>query len=408
MAEIGADIGGAPTGDRAPSGRSTGPTMAVLGAVSTTVACVVPVFLVGGLAVQIGSELHFSPAGLGLAVAVYFGVSALASVPAGGLVERYGPVTAARAGICLSAASLLAIAGLARSLAALTGLLAASAAANALGQLASNATLAHRVPTGRQGLSFGLKQSAVPLSTLLAGAAVPAVALTLGWRWAFVLAAVAALGALPLVPPDGRSNRRDRAGRGPGAATAALVVIGLGATLAAAAANALGTFLVDSSVGRGLDPGVAGLTLAFGSAVCVATRIGGGALADRWDRGHIAVIAGLLTVGAGGVALLAVGGTAALVIGVTLGFGLGWAWPGLQNFAVVRLHPQAPAAATSITQTGVYAGACIGPLALGAVAARLGYPTMWTVAAVAMLFAAAFMLLGARMTRRPVTHVDHG
>jgi predicted MFS family arabinose efflux permease len=156
-------------------------------------------------------------------------------------------------------------------------------------------------------------------------------------------------------------------------------------------------FLVDSSVARGLEPGLAGLTLTFGSAVCVTARIAGGALADRWDRGHIAVIAGLLTVGAAGVALLAVGGTVPLVIGVALGFGLGWAWPGLQNFAVVRLHPQAPAAATSITQTGVYAGACVGPLALGAVAAHAGYPRMWTVAAVAMLLAAGFMLLGARL-----------
>ena len=62
-------------------------------------------------------------------------------------------------------------------------------------------------------------------------------------------------------------------------------------------------------------------------------------------------------------------GTAALVVGVVLGFGLGWAWPGLMNFAVVRLHPQAPAAATSITQTGVYAGGCLGPLSLGSLAA---------------------------------------
>ena len=44
------------------------------------------------------------------------------------------------------------------------------------------------------------------------------------------------------------------------------------------------------------------------------------------------------------------------------------------NFAVVRLHPQAPAAATSITQTGVYAGGCLGPLALGALAGRRRLP----------------------------------
>ena len=167
----------------------------------------------------------------------------------------------------------------------------------------------------------------------------------------------------------------------------------MAATLAAGAANALGTFLVDSAVGRGIAPGPAGLALTLGSAVCVAARVGGGWQADRFPSRQVGVIAGLLAAGAVGLGLLAVRGTVPLVAGVVLGFGLGWAWPGLMNFAVVRLHPQAPAAATSITQTGVYAGGCLGPLGLGALAAAAGYPTMWTVAARAMLLAAAAMVL---------------
>ncbi|WP_375373522.1 MFS transporter [Micromonospora sp. ATA51] len=171
--------------------------------------------------------------------------------------------------------------------------------------------------------------------------------------------------------------------------------------MAAAAANALGTFVVDSSVGRGLSPGLAGLTLTLGSAVCVVARVGAGWLADRRAGGHVALIAGMLVVGAGGLGLLALAGPVPLVAGVVLGFGLGWAWPGLMNFAVVKLHPQAPAAATSITQTGVYAGGCLGPLALGAVAAHLGYPTMWAVAAASMLVAATLMLTGSRLLTHP-------
>ncbi|SIN30206.1 MFS transporter [Micromonospora cremea] len=384
----------------APDTARTRPIRASAGAVLTTVACVLPVFLLGGLAVQMGADLGFSPAGLGLAVAVYFGVSALASVPSGRLVERYGPTVVARCGIVLAAGSMLAVAVLARSYPVLVGLLALSAAANALGQLASNAALAQHVPTRRQGLSFGVKQAAIPVSTLLAGAAVPTIALTAGWRWAFVAAAGAALTTLPAVPRQlpGRARRAGatRAGR----ATVALVVIGVAATLAAAAANALGTFLVDSAAARGLSPGLAGLTLTLGSAVCVAARVGAGWLADRRASGHIALIAAMLVVGAGGLGLLALTGAVPLVAGVVLGFGLGWAWPGLVNFAVVRLHPQAPAAATSITQTGVYAGGCLGPLSLGPLAAHLGYPTMWTTAAVSMLLAAALMLVGSRLLTR--------
>ncbi|MEU8314824.1 MULTISPECIES: MFS transporter [unclassified Micromonospora] len=373
------------------------------GATLTTIVCVLPVFLVGGLAVQLADELRFSPAGLGLAVSVYFGVSALASVPSGALVERFGPAPVARAAVVLSAASLLAVAGLARSYPVLVALLALSAAANALGQLASNAALAEHVPASRQGLSFGVKQAAVPAATLLAGLAVPTVALTAGWRWAFVAAAVAALAALPAVPRAGRDRRAGTAsGRRPGG-RGPLVVIGLAATLAAAAANALGTFLVDSAAARGLSPGLAGLTLTLGSVVCVLARVGFGWLADRRTSGHVGLIAGMLLTGSAGLILLAVTGSAPLVAGVVLGFGLGWAWPGLMNFAVVRLHPQAPAAATSITQTGVYAGGCLGPLGLGALAGAAGYPAMWLTAATAMLVAAVLMLLGARLLRPTAT-----
>ena len=322
-----------------------------------------------------GDDLGFSPAGLGLAVSVYFGVSALASVPSGRLVERVRPGRGGpRSPSHSPPARLLAIAGLARSYPVLVGLLALSATANALGQLASNAALARHVPARRQGLSFGVKQAAIPASTLLAGAAVPAIALTAGWRWAFVAAAGAALAALPAVPPQAAGPARERAAQRGGGATTALVVVGAAATLAAGAANALGTFVVDSSVHRGLTPGPAGLALTLGGAVCVAARIGVGWLADRRDTGHVALIAAMLVVGAVGLGLLAVAGPVPLTVGVVLGFGLGWAWPGLMNFAVVRLHPQAPAAATSITQTGVYAGGCLGPLALGALAGATWLP----------------------------------
>ncbi|MCA2214589.1 MFS transporter [Jidongwangia harbinensis] len=375
------------------------PWSAATGALTTTIAVSIPVFLVGGLAVQIGDELGFSPAGLGLAVSAYFGASALASVPAGAVVERYGSTRVARYAIGLAAASLFAVAVAARSLWSLVAVLVLGAAANALGQLASNSSLAQHVPVRRQGLSFGVKQAAIPVSTLLAGVAVPTVALTVGWRWAFVLAGVLALAVIPLTPKENDGHRRSR-GDGADRATMALVVLGVAGMLAAGAANALGTFLVDSAVVRGVAPGPAGLALTLGGVVCGLARIIGGWQADLRPGRQVGVIAGLLAVGAAGLALLAVPGTPALVAGVVLGFGLGWAWPGLMNFAVVRLHPQAPAAATSITQTGIYAGGCVGPLGLGGIAAAAGYPVMWTVAATAMVSAAALMLLGSAMLRR--------
>ena len=133
-----------------------------------------------------------------------------------------------------------------------------------------------------------------------------------------------------------------------------------------------------------------------GQRVGAATRVGCGWLADRRAGNHLTVVAGTLGVGAAGLALLAVPGGSALVVGTVIGYGLGWSWPGVLNFAVVRLNPAAPAAATSITQSGVYVGGCVGPLLFGLLAAN-SYPTAWLAAGTTMLAAAALMLLGRRL-----------
>jgi MFS family permease len=364
--------------------------------VTTTTVAVLPVFLTGALAVQISAELGIDPAGLGLVVALYFGISALASLPCGWLVERFGSGPTSRAAVTGVAVAMTAVAAFAYSYASLVAVLLCSAWCNVLGQLSSNLTLARYVPATRLGLSFGVKQSAIPLATLLSGVAVPAVALTVGWRWAYVIGAALALAALLVTPQDTAGHNRTVPAPGE-RATAALSVIGIAGALAAAAANALGIFLVASAVERGISPGLAGLTLTMGSVVGLTLRLAHGWLADRRSGGHIAVVAGSLLLGAGGLALLAVPGTAALLIGTVLGFGLGWAWPGLLQFAVVRLNPSAPAAATSIVQAGVYAGGFIGPVGFGFIATHASFPTAWITGAVMMVVAAAMMVLGRRM-----------
>ena len=52
--------------------------------------------------------------------------------------------------------------------------IAVAGSANALCQPAANLLIARAVPAHRQGLAFAVKQSAIPMSTLLAGVAVPA------------------------------------------------------------------------------------------------------------------------------------------------------------------------------------------------------------------------------------------
>ncbi|MEA2418743.1 MAG: hypothetical protein QOE60_949, partial [Thermoleophilaceae bacterium] len=97
-----------------------------------------------------------------------------------------------------------------------------------------------------------------------------------------------------------------------------------------------------------------------------------------------------------GFALLAVGEPAAFVIGALIAFSLGWGWPGLFNLAVVDLHREAPAAATGISQTGIYVGAAAGPAAYGLISSEIGYPAAWGIAGALCLVAAAAVAYAAR------------
>lgn len=364
----------------------------------STVLGTLPVFLLGGLAVLVRRDLDFSEAQLGAAATLFFATSALCSYPAGRVAERAGAYRATATAAVLSAGGLLGVATLARTYPPLLGCLVVAGAGNALAQLGSNAALARGVPRERQGFAFGVKQSAIPTATLLAGLAVPTLGLTVGWRWAFAGAAVLA-GVFVLVAP--RTPPPPAAPPGPArqgdTATRPLVVIAFGAGLGAAANNSFGAFLVEAAVAGGLSPGPAGLLFAAGSAAGIVSRLLLGRSADRREGGHLPVIAGLMSGGALGFALLAQGGTPTLALGTLLSFAAGWSWPGLLNFAVVRLNRNAPAAATGITQTGVFAGGAAGPLIFGLLVERRGYPLAWLVAAAGLLAAAALVLAGRRL-----------
>ena len=371
-------------------------------ALATTLAAL-PVFLVGGLAVFLRPELGIGETEIGAGATAYFATSALCSVPAGHAAERFGWRRTTFAGAALAGLSLLGIAAAARSFAALLALLVLGGVANALCQIGSNAALAEGVPVARQGVAYAVKQSAVPAATLLAGLAVPAVALTVGWRWAFALAALTAVAYVAVVPRQPRTGRLTPRRRAPerDVPMRSLLVIGVGAGFASASAGSLGAFLVQSAVAMGEPAGRAGLLLSLGSVVGVAARLGGGWLADRRTRAHLPVVAGQLVVGAIGLLLVSTGSPALLVLGTVLGFGLGWSWPGVLTFAVVRLNPSAPAAATSVTQTGVFAGGAVGPLAFGLLVEAWSYEVAWRCAAGAMTCAALLLLVGGRLVAPP-------
>jgi len=368
--------------------------------VSVATATVVPVYLTGGLAVQLGHDLGFPVASLGLAPAAFFGAAAVCSPLAGMLTERIGPGPAMRAAVWTSVVVMLVAAVVVWNLTSLLILLAVAGAGNALAQPSTNLFLAQRVPFRRQGTAYGVKQSAIPTAGLLAGLAVPFLGLTIGWRWAFATMAVLAAVVAWRTPTGERRPRASAAERRESgdASRGLLVVAAVAAGLAAASGSALGIYLVAGAVHSGWSEATAGLLFAFASTVGIAARLGSGLRADRRGRNHLGVVILMLVLGSIGFALLVPSHRLLFALGAPIAFGAGWGWPGLFILAVVQASPTAPAAATGLTQTGTSVGAVVGPVAFGLVVQHASFGMAWIAAGAAGLLAAAIFLL----VRRPL------
>lgn len=376
-------------------------------AVAATVAGALPVFLVGSLAVQMRADVHLPADRLGAVVAVYFLGAALASTPFGRLAERLGGLRTMRWSCAASAVLLLLIGTVARSALVLGVLMLLAGASSAAMQPSTNLFLARRVPPSRLGSVFGIKQAAVPITASIGGLTVPVVALTVGWRWAFVLGAAWAVVTLLAMPRPRESLAQRRArGAAPAApiAVAPLLVLAGAFALGIAAASALSAFMVTGAVAAGLGHGSAGLLAALGGAAAAASRILTGLRADQRGRRHLPVVAGMLALGALGYVGLALDAQARLHVllipAVLLAYAAGWGWNGLFNFAVVRTHPDAPARATGIVQTGGRVGGVIGPAVFGLVVVHGDFRLAWLLTAAAALVASGVMLLGRRMLVR--------
>lgn len=374
----------------------------VVAAVAVATVCVLPAFLVGALAVQLRADLDFSRGALGLAPAVFFGVGAATSAAGGRLVERVGPRRAMRLAGVLTAGAMAGVAALATTWPVALGFLAIGGLANAIAQPGSNLLLARRVEVARRATAFAVKQSAIPAAMLLGGLAVPTLALTIGWRWAFAGGAVAALATTVIVPEAPGVTSGETPSRPPPGSIRRLTPLALGAGLGAAAANTLGTFLVESAVDQGLGEATAGLLFAFGATAGLGTRLAMGFVADRRGLHHeFGLVGAMLAGGALGYALLATGVTILLIPATLLAFSLGWGWPGLFNHSVVSTHPEAPGASTGITQTGVYIGAVTGPVVFGFTADATSFSVAWLGSLAGSIVAAvAVAAAGTRLDRR--------
>src|SRR5919106_295895 len=249
--------------------------------------------------------------------------------------------------------------------ASLAPLLLIAGVANALGGPSVSALLKREVADHSQGLAFGAQQAGAPMGALLAGLALPALAIPFGWQWAFVAAAGLALFAVAFAPGAAATGARSApAGRHP-RGFSSVHALGVAAVLASAAGVGFVSFLVTYAVDSGMSEVAAGLLLAGVSLAATTSRIAMGVFADRAGQEPLRPVAALL---AGS---------------------LGWAWPGGLTLAVVQRSPEATGWAVGVMMTGLFVGAVTGPLLTGFLAEHELFEAAWIACAALALMAAA-------------------
>lgn len=352
-----------------------------------------PVWLLSGLAVFM-FDIGLDERRLGFAVGTFFSASAAVALIGGRVADQIGPRRAITRGLIVTVACLAATGTVVDDWRHVLPLLAVAGAASTVLQPAANLLLAREVPAARQGVAIGLKQAAIPMSTLLAGAAVPVVGSTNGWRPAFWLAA--ATGLLLVITTHERRTPPNSVLKEP---LARLRVSGFGsdfvslitaAALSVAATTAGSTFLVVHAFRIGMSPELAGLALATASFAIIAIRVTTGWIADRLQSTGLTGMSLLMSLGACGAFAIALGvRDTALVIAAMLMLGAGWGWNALMVLAIVRRYPSATGQATGFMLVALRIGSAVGPAVFGVLATMLSFASAWVMAALLLGIGAA-------------------
>jgi predicted MFS family arabinose efflux permease len=387
---------GTPSSGRSGGTVTSGSARVVGGAVLLDVSVVLPATLSGALAVQMRSDLGFTEQSLGLIVSTFFAAGAVTAILARRQLDRLGGRRTAWVAAFLAALALSSIAGLVTTWPLL--LVALLVAGSGLGLMvpATSMLLAAAAPVTHLGRLMGIKQAAMPLAMLAAGTAVPALALTVGWRWAFgggLLLLAPGLWLVSRTGVEGRPGpdsvgRVDAPERHRGRGQGLRWPVGIAAFFATLLPGGVTAFLVLGLVEAGLRPAVAGIVFAFAAVACVLVRLVGGVLIDRYASDGYVPIAVLLLGGGAGAGLLALGRPGLSTVGALLALALGYGWPGIMFFLAVNGRPESPGSASVIIHVGGLIGAATGPAVTGMLIGFFGWGTAWAALGISSMLGA--------------------
>jgi MFS family permease len=327
------------------------------------------------IAPKVAEALGVDPVLVGYHVGLTFGAATVASVYGGVIVPRWGPALTTQASMVFTLAG-LALFALPHVGFTVLGSVAVGAGMGFASPAAALLLVRHTSPK-RRNLVFSIKQTGVPLGGVIVSLTAPALAVTVGWRWALALIAVIAVATLLAAERGRRLWDRDRQAesaarsepfggiplvwRMPG-----LRWISLAAVLFSAIQRVLLTFTVVYLVtegGYGLVE--AGIMLSVAQVGGSVSRIPWGWLADRLRSGLavLTVICVIMILSSAALIALDPGWPKPLVYLLFLALGASCVgWNGIIHAECARLSP--PGLISLVaggTSFFIYGGVLLGP-----------------------------------------------
>ncbi len=339
------------------------------------------------IAPVVAQTLQVSPALVGLYVSVTYAGAMLATLLGGATVARMGAIRVSQWGLVLCALGLL--------LCAVPWLPAMVLGAVCIGlgygpiTPASSHLLARTTAPAQMSLVFSIKQTGVPLGSMLAGAIVPPLALRIDWQLSMVVVAALCLLVAGLSQVLRTALDSDRQGEGSirwGSLLEPIRLVLAHPALRTMAACSfmfsmvqlclttyLVTFLHDD-LSYGLV--AAGLALSVTQFGGIGGRVVWGYVADRWlgARRMLLLLASLMAAGALASAFLTADTPHGVVMAILVLFGASAiGWNGVYLAEVARRAPPGMASmATGGTLAFTFLGVVVGPPLFGAMSGLFG------------------------------------
>ena len=350
------------------------------------------------LAPVAGMEVGVAASTVGVATALIYISSTFAALMSGGVIGRFGPMRVSQLSLILCAG------GIALMVSANAWLIGVGALIIGLGYgpvtPSSSAILAERVPPNLRAFIFSLKQTGVPIGGAIAGAMIPALMLSLGWKAAALATSAMCIALAILIQPwrravDAGSRAPDTRAKLGLRATMQLVLshrrlreMALASLTYSGMQMCLGSFMVVFLHDRvEFGVGSAGAVLAAAMITGIVGRIVWGVVADRWikPRMLLGLLGCAMSLAAFAVAAITSSWPLALVFAVSVVYGgTAVGWNGVYLAEVARIAPPGQAAAAT--------GASLAMTYFGVVALPLMF---WAIVHFTGSYAVAFAAVGA-------------